>query len=131
MANTHGITVALEHVGQNFFILIKAVGKLTHDDYEEFESMLKAAIVKVNMPKINIVFDAREFEGWEIRAAWDDFKLGLNYGSEFSKIALVGEHNWQEWASKIGSVFVDGEMKSFIEFDQAIEWIHASNHSSS
>jgi len=28
-----------------------------------------------------------ELQGWELRAAWDDFKIGLKHGGDFEKVA--------------------------------------------
>ena len=119
----HGISIGLDRVGEHFFVAIKAVGKLTHDDYQRLAPMLEAALAKVNEPRVKVLFDASEFEGWELRAAWDDFKLGLSLGSEFDKIALYGDHDWQTWAAKIGDWFIDGEVRSFSDYQQAMSWL--------
>ena len=62
-------------------------------------------------------------EGWEARAAWDDFKLGIKHGKEFEKIAIYGNKSWQEIAAKVGSWFVTGEVKYFEHCDDALQWI--------
>ena len=67
---------------------------------------------------------AQNLEGWELRAAWDDFKLGLKQGSEFDKIAIFGNRQWQEYAAKIGSWFISGEVKYFEDSNKALAWLH-------
>ncbi|MCG6403889.1 STAS/SEC14 domain-containing protein [Vibrio fluvialis] len=119
----HGISIGLDRVDEQFFVVIKAVGTLTHQDYEIMTPMLDAALVKVNEPKVKVLFDATELEGWELRAAWDDFKLGLKHGSDFDKIALYGKPGWQELAAKIGSWFISGEICFFDDYAQALEWL--------
>ncbi|ELI5738149.1 STAS/SEC14 domain-containing protein [Vibrio fluvialis] len=119
----HGISIGLARVDEQFFVVIKAVGTLTHQDYEIMTPMLDAALVKVNEPKVKVLFDATELEGWELRAAWDDFKLGLKHGSDFDKIALYGKPGWQELAAKIGSWFISGEIRFFDDYAQALEWL--------
>ncbi len=64
-----------------------------------------------------------ELEGWELRAAWDDFKLGLTYGNKFGKIALFGKKEWMKWASKVGSWFTSGEVKYFEDEKEALTWL--------
>ncbi|WP_075989559.1 STAS/SEC14 domain-containing protein [Vibrio fluvialis] len=119
----HGVSIGLDRVDEQFFVVIKAVGTLTHQDYEIMTPMLDAALVKVNEPKAKVLFDATELEGWELRAAWDDFKLGLKHGSDFDKIALYGKPGWQELAAKIGSWFISGEIRFFDDYAQALEWL--------
>ena len=84
----HGFSVGIERIEAHFYLSLKAVGKLTHEDYETITPLIDSALEKVGDPVVNIYFDASEFEGWEARAAWDDFKLGLQYGKEIRKIAI-------------------------------------------
>ena len=43
----------------------------------------------VTGPKIQVLFDMTELQGWELRAAWDDFKIGLKHGGDFEKVAQL------------------------------------------
>ncbi|MEK6212724.1 MAG: STAS/SEC14 domain-containing protein, partial [Vibrio fluvialis] len=63
----HGISIGLDRVDEQFFVVINAVGTLTHQDYEIMTPMLDAALVKVNEPKVKVLFDATELVGWELR----------------------------------------------------------------
>jgi len=119
----HGLSIGLERVGQEFFVTLKAVGKLTHEDYQEMTPMLDAALQRVEEPRIRLLFDGTEMEGWELRAAWDDFKMGLKHGSKFEKIAIYGNRNWQEIAAKVGSWFMSGEVKYFESYNDAVAWL--------
>ncbi|MCW8832578.1 MAG: STAS/SEC14 domain-containing protein, partial [Colwellia sp.] len=74
--------------------------------------------------KIKALFDVTEMQGWELRAAWDDFKLGLKHGSEFEKIAIYGNKNWQAIIANIGSWFISGEVEFFEEHQQAVDWLN-------
>jgi len=120
----HGLSIGIERVEQNFFLSLKAVGKLTHQDYQVITPMIDAALKEVSSPKIKAVFDVTEMQGWEIRAAWDDFKLGLKHGSEFEKIAIYGNKHWQEIISHIGSWFISGEVEYFENHQQALDWLN-------
>ena len=119
----HGLSIGLERVDNEFFLSLKAVGKLTHADYDIINPMIESALSEVKEPKVNVLIDGTELEGWELRAAWDDLKLGLKHNNEFDKIALYGNKNWQEMATKIGSWFVSGEMKYFENFADAMKWL--------
>lgn len=119
----HGLSMGIERVDSDFFMTFKAVGKLTHADYEKITPMLDAALEGVSEPRIKALIDGTEMEGWELRAAWDDFRLGLRHGSEFEKIAIFGNRNWQEIAARVGSWFTSGEVRYFDDRDQALDWL--------
>ncbi len=120
----HGLSIGIESINSEFYLTLKASGKLTHEDYETISPMIDAALAEIEQPEIKALIDATELEGWEARAAWDDFKLGLKHGNEFVKIAIYGNKRWQDMAAKIGSWFISGEMKYFEDEDDAIEWLN-------
>ena len=120
----HGLSIGIERIDQNVFLTLKATGKLTHQDYQVITPMIDAALKEISFPKIKALVDITEMQGWELRAAWDDFELGLKHGSEFEKIALFGNKYWQEIAAKIGSWFVSGEIKYFEDSQQALSWLN-------
>jgi len=119
----HGLSIGIERTEDNFFLSLKAIGKLTHDDYETITPMIESALEGVDHPRIKAIFDGTELEGWELRAAWDDFKIGLKHGSEFEKIAIYGNTRWQEIGAKVGSWFMSGEVKYFENRDDALAWL--------
>lgn len=124
MANkTHGITIGMDRVDSHIFLALKVVGKLTHDDYKLITPMIDSAIAAVKTPQVDVLVDCTQLEGWELRAAWDDFKLGLKHGSEFRRIALHGNKKWQEVSAKIASWFASGEVKYFEERGEALAWL--------
>ena len=120
----HGISIGIERSGNEFFLSLKAIGKLSHEDYQTITPMIDSALESVKQPRINAYIDGTELEGWELRAAWDDFKLGLKHGNEFVKIAIHGNKHWQEMAAKIGSWFVSGDVKYFDSQEQALAWLN-------
>ena len=121
--STHGLSIGIEKSGSDFFLTLKAIGKLTHEDYETITPMIDSALGAVKEPRVKVLIDGTELDGWEPRAAWDDFRLGLKHGSEFEKIAIYGNRKWQEMAAKVGSWFISGEAKFFDDRDRAIEWL--------
>ena len=120
----HGITIGIERINGDFFLTLKLSGKLSHEDYEKITPMLDSALMTVKQPHIKALVDVTELKGWELRAAWDDFKLGLNHGTQFVKIAIYGNQNWLAMATKIGSWFVSGEAKYFDNEASALVWLH-------
>ncbi len=119
----HGLSIGIERIGKEIFLFLKAIGKLTHEDYEMITPMIDSALAEVKHPQVKVLIDGLELEGWEPRAAWDDFKLGLMHGNEFEKIAIYGDKKWQERLAKIGSWFISGEVKFFENYDEAVSWL--------
>lgn len=119
----HGLSIGIERANNEFFVSLKAVGKLTHADYEVITPMIDAALAEVKAPDVKVLIDAREMEGWELQAAWDDFKLGLKHNNDFHKIAIVGSKKWQQVTAKMGSWFASGEVKFFFDSDDALNWL--------
>lgn len=119
----HGLSIGIERIDDNIYLSLKAVGKLTHDDYKTITPMIDSATTGIDSPKISAIVDGTELQGWELRAAWDDFKIGLKHGSEFEKIAIYGNKGWQEMAAKVGSWFMSGQIKYFEDYSEAVAWL--------
>jgi hypothetical protein len=124
MQKEHSVSIGITHVGDEFFLKISVKGKLTHKDYEKMVPMIENALVGVKEPKIKVLVDAREFEGWDMHAAWDDLKFGLKHSKEFTKLAFVGNKMWEEYSIKISNWFMSGEMRYFQDLDEAISWLN-------
>jgi hypothetical protein len=123
--NRHGLSIGIERVDSDLFLTLKAVGTLQHSDYEVIVPMIDSALAGVEDANVKVFFDGAELDGWEIRAAWDDLKLGIKHGSEFKKVAIFGNKRWQEMSAKVGSWFVSGDIKYFENETEAFDWLQA------
>lgn len=121
--NRHGFSIGIERFSSKIYLSMKAYGRLTHADYEKIMPLLNAALTGIPEHSVDVLLDVTEFEGWELRAAWDDLKLGLTHGSEFRKIALFGNRNWQAWAAKVAGWFISGETRYFEQREAAMAWL--------
>lgn len=119
----HSISLGLERIGSDFYMLLKVCGELRHADYELITPMLESAIGGIRKPVVRAVVDITELTGWELRAAWDDFRLNLEHGSAFEKIAVIGNRRWQSIAAAIGAWFVSADLKYFEDYDAAVGWL--------
>ena len=119
----HGLYIGVERSDETIFLFFKAVGRLTHADYDEITPMIEAALSGVTRPRVHALVDATELQGWEPRAVWDDFRLGLRHGSAFEKIAIWGDRRWQEMAARIGSWFMSGDVSFFTSRNDAVRWL--------
>jgi len=119
----HGIDIGINRIKNQFFVKMKIVGSLTHDDYEMITPLLENALNGITHPHISLLIDATKFEGWSLQAVWDDLKLGLKHNKDFYKIALVGNKSWQEYGVKISNWFTKGSMEYFEKTDDALSWL--------
>lgn len=121
----HGISIGIERVNNEFYMTFSVIGKLTHADYEAITPMIDSALEGVTEPKIKMLVDATQLEGWELRAAWDDFKIGLKHGNQFERIAMLGTKPWQEWAAKVAGWFTSADVKYFEDEAAAFAWLQS------
>jgi len=121
----HGISVGLSRINDEIFLKMKVVGKLSHDDYQKFLPMIERALQETEQPHVKLLFDATEFDGWELKAAWDDLKFGLEHKKAFTKIAFVGSKTWEKIGLKVTNWFMSGEMEYFEDYDKAIDWLQS------
>ncbi len=129
MKNEHSVSIGISHVGEAFFLKISVKGTLTHEDYEKMIPVVENALVGVKDPRIKVLVDAREFEGWDVRAAWDDLKFGLKHNKEFTKLAFVGNKEWESYSIKISNWFMSGEMRYFEDVAHAVSWLNQKKES--
>ena len=117
------ITIMPETEGN--VLVVKASKQLTSEDYEDiFIPQLKHLIDKFGEVRVVLFLD-NDFIGWELGAAWDDAVFGLQHRHDFEKIAVVGDQQWLEWATKIGAYFIKGQVTTYetTEFQDAVAWI--------
>jgi len=121
----HGISIGIRRIDNEFYMTLVVVGKLTHEDYKTLTPMIGSALEGVTAPKIKMLVDVTQLEGWELRAAWDDFKIGLKHGNQFERIAMVGNKPWQEWAAKVAGWFTSAKIEYFEDEVAAITWLQS------
>lgn len=107
-----------------FYCYIKIIGKLTHDDYEEFIPIFEQAISNIEEVNVKILVDIKELESWDLEAFWDDLKFGIEHDKDFSHIAVLGNSKFQEFGLKFASLFTNAIMKYFYNENDAREWLN-------
>ncbi|BAO44272.1 STAS/SEC14 domain-containing protein [Thiolapillus brandeum] len=111
---------------ENIFA-VKATGKLTDADYQQFLPQLEALIAE-NSP-ISLLLELEDFHGWEPKAAWDDFRFGMAHDKDFRRIAIVGEKTWHKWMTQLGNAFTDTSVRFFNrdQLQEAWDWLREGN----
>ena len=110
-------------LGEQFYGYLKIVGKLTHKDYEQFVPMFEEELQCVKEPKVKMLVDITELDGFELKAMWDDLKFGLKHNFEFTQIAVVGNSTFYEYGIKIANWFTHAQMEYFEEETKAKKWL--------
>ena len=101
-------------------------GKLVKEDYErfvpEFERLLHLH------GKLRVRFDMIGFRGWELSAAWEDFKFGVHHFKDIERIAMVGEKKWQHGMTAFVKPFTSAAVRYFdhTEAEAARTWLDAA-----
>ncbi len=120
----HKFYVNLDTLKTWWYAEIKIIWKLTHEDYKQAVPILDSVLEKVENKDFNILLDISDFDWWELKAAWDDFKFWLKHGFTFWKIAIFwNTKNWLEYSIKVTSWFMKWKMKQFDTKKEALEWL--------
>ena len=106
-------------------LVLKAVGKLTDQDYKEVLIPHLESIIREH-GKARLLLDmGDEFHGWEAAALWDDAHFGLTHRNDFDKMGVVGGPRWVAWGLKLAAMAISGEIRNFSqsEREEAMNWI--------
>lgn len=101
-------------------IAVRASGKLTHADYEEFIPLFEKKIEGTG--KLRILFELHDFHGWDAKAMWDDIKFETKHCRQIEKCAVVGEKSWEAWLIRLCAPFYRGQVKYFDIKDEVEAW---------
>jgi len=98
-------------VREDNIFAVKVSGRLTHAEYQDFLPELEKLIKHYG--KISLLIELDHFEGAELVAMKDDLVFGLQYQSQFEKIAIVGDKLWERWAVGLSKPFIEADVKYF------------------
>lgn len=110
----------------------KAIGKLTREDYEKvLLPTLQEYRAQGKHMRFLYQFGA-DFTGFTPGAAWDDFKIGLQYTRLFDRCAVVSNAEWIRHAAQLFGSMIPCPTRAFKseEIAQAKEWLAGDVESS-
>lgn len=110
-----------EHV-----LTIRAVGRLTREDYERAIPDIEQAIRSKKQP-LNAVITVERLEGWDLPALWKELKFDVDHYNDLRRIALVGSSGLPDWAESASSLVTYAEVEFFAveDLDLAQKWAGA------
>ncbi len=96
--------------------------KLHDEDYRQFVPAMEAAIARHGKVRLLILFEY--FHGWDLNAAWDDFKFDVKHYTNLERVALVGDKTWEKWMSVFAKTLTAAQVKYFehTALDAAWNW---------
>ena len=98
-------------------------GKISKEDIEKIHPLIHNIVE--NGDKVDFFFELVDFEGYDLKGIWADLKVDAAHISDYGKMAIVGEKEWQQWAARATDVFTNSEVKYFdlTEKEEAKRWI--------
>jgi len=110
-------------VSEENIFAVRVTGKLTDEDYQQFLPQLEKLIRDCG--PISLMVELEDFQGWEPKAAWDDFRFGIEHDKDFVRIAIVGRKSWHKWMAGIGNAFTDTKIRFFYKnnIQDAWDWL--------
>jgi hypothetical protein len=96
-------------------------GKLTLDDYREFEKAVGRELRSA--PKIKLLLDLADMTGYTLDVAWEEIRFTRAHAHDFQRIAVVSATQWAPWLSWVSAAFTDAEVQIFETSDEARAWL--------
>ena len=116
------MTIELNEDVEQHLLEVKASGKLSAQDYHDFEPAVERLI---DAGKIKILFEMHDFHGWDLGAMWEDIKFATKHCTDVEKIAMIGDQEWEKWMASICKPFTMSKIKYFDngQQDEARQWL--------
>jgi hypothetical protein len=110
-------------------VAFSATGQVTRQDYEQVLIPQVEAALKRHL-KIRLYYEIGPgFAGFDVGAAWEDFKVGIEHLTRWDRAAIVTDVEWIRHIAGAFRFFFPGNLRVF-SIDQAAEartWISNSS----
>lgn len=102
-------------------VIVAVIGEFTLTDYREFEQQV---LYKQHFDgKVNLLFDWRDMLNYTVDVAWEEIKFMRDHGSEFNRVAVVTDDEWQAWGTWVFNLFSDASVTVFHNYEEAEMWV--------
>jgi len=104
-------------------LVVHISGKLAKEDYEHFVPEFERLVRQHG--KLRMLCDMTGFHGWDVGAAWEDFKVGIAHFADIERLAMVGEKKWQHGMAVFCKPFTKATVRYFDHADaaEARKWL--------
>ncbi|WP_207426094.1 STAS/SEC14 domain-containing protein [Pedobacter sp. SYSU D00535] len=114
-----------EHQEDTMAVMV--TGKLQRADYDSLLPELEQKLQRYG--KVNLYWEMKDFEGWDVSGAWQDLKLNVKHANDFRRVAMVGDKHWEQQLTSLMKPFSKAEIK-FFDMSEAAEakvWVQGKN----
>jgi hypothetical protein len=102
-------------------VSVAIFGEFTLADYKEFEEQV---LFKYHLDgKGNLLLDWREMLSYTIDVAWEEIKFIREHASEFNRVAVVTDNQWQVWSAWVSNLFTNADIRVFGDLREANAWM--------
>jgi len=109
---------------QNNLIIVAVIGEFALTDYKEFEHQV---LHQSHFDgKANLLFDWRDMLDYTVDVAWEEIKFMRDHGSDFNRVAVVTDDEWQAWGTWVFNLFGNANVSVFSNYEEAEEWASAT-----
>ena len=102
-------------------IIAVVLGEFTLKDFQELESAVDLALKFQG--SASLLVDLRDMAGFTLDVAWEEIRFTRQHASDFERIALVADSEWQEWSALLTRLFTEADLQVFEDYDQALVWV--------
>jgi hypothetical protein len=103
----------------------EAAGIVTRDDVRRFQQDLRSSVGE--RQRARVLVDLVHLDGVQPDAVWQDLKHTPEYTRLVDRVAVIGNENWERWATQLAGVLPGVEAR-FFDAEQRIEarsWLGA------
>jgi hypothetical protein len=104
-------------------IAVRVSGTLSTQEVDYFKAMVREVIDQFG--EVRVYFEMQQFDGWQIDSFLENAFFDMAHAGRYSKVAMVGEKNWQAWITRLVDIVKRGEVRYF-DLDnrlEAVEWV--------
>ncbi len=104
----------------NGIVRVKILGKIERDDFEKHLAPVADHVIEEQGKITGLLIDVTEFGGWDgLSSLLEHLKFVKHHHKHVQRLAVVGNHTWQEFLPKIARLFVNAELKYFDQEKQS------------
>lgn len=107
-------------VQEDNIVAFRLSGRLSHADYQTFLPRLEKLIEESG--RLSVLLELVDFHGWDLAAAWDDFRFGMAHPDGFERIAIVGHGALQRWMTLMAKPFISAGVRFFEQEQLGDAW---------
>jgi len=114
--------ITLKTEAQNI-VNAAVLGEFNLADFREFEEYALHTL-KTN-GKANLLVDLRDMAGFTLDVAWEEIRFTRRHPSDFDRIAIVTDDQWQMWSAWLPRIFSNADLEVFDDYEAALAWVSA------